>query len=153
MKLVILGHFFALLPPKNLKNQNSEKMNKNAGDTIILHTCTKNHNHMMYGSWNTESNRQNFMSFWAIFCPLMILKITILKTWKKSGKILSFYTYMCTINEDHMIYGSWNIRHDRHNFLSFWVTFCPSPPPPWQPEKSKFWKIEKNKKKTEILSV
>ena len=30
---------------------------------------TKNHNHMMYGSWDTEWDRQNFLSFWAIFCP------------------------------------------------------------------------------------
>ena len=48
--------------------------------------------------------------------PLMIRKIKILKKKKKRKKcreILSFYAYMCTLNEDHMIYGSWNIRCDR----------------------------------------
>ena len=30
---------------KNPKNQNFEKMKKIAGDIIILHMCTKNHNH------------------------------------------------------------------------------------------------------------
>ena len=45
------GLFFALLPPpNNLKNQNFEKMKKTSGDAIILHTCNKNDNHMMYGS-------------------------------------------------------------------------------------------------------
>ena len=47
------GSFFALLispPPKNLKNQNFEKMKKIDGDIIILHLGTKNHNHMRYGS-------------------------------------------------------------------------------------------------------
>ena len=42
--------FFALLPPKNPKNQKFEKMKNIAGDIIILHICTKNYNHMMYGS-------------------------------------------------------------------------------------------------------
>ena len=42
-------------------------MKKFAGDIIIFHMCTKNHNHMMHGSWDTEEERQNFLSFWAIF--------------------------------------------------------------------------------------
>ena len=57
---------------KNLKNQNFEKMKKkkkNAGD-IILHMCTKNHNHMRYTSWDMEWGKF-FLSFWAIFCPLL----------------------------------------------------------------------------------
>ena len=55
---------------------------------------------------------------------------------------ISFYTYMHTVNEDHMIYGSWNIRWNRQNFLSFWTIFCPFIPQ--QPGKWKFWKLEKN---------
>ena len=45
-------------------------MKKFAGDNIILHMCTKNHNHMMYSSWDTEWDRQNFLSFWAFFALL-----------------------------------------------------------------------------------
>ena len=44
------GPFFALLPPNNFKNRNLEKLKKRPGD-IILHMCTINYNHMMYGSW------------------------------------------------------------------------------------------------------
>ena len=50
------GPFFVLLPPpppNNLKNQNFKKMKKNektVGDIIILHMCTINDNHTMYGS-------------------------------------------------------------------------------------------------------
>ena len=47
---------------------------------------------------------------------------------KKCLEILFLYIYMCTINEDHMIYGSWNIRCDRQKFLSFWAIFCPFSP-------------------------
>ena len=50
------------------------------------------------------------------------------KKWKKWLEILSFYTYMCTVNEDHMIYGSWNIRCDRQKSLTFWYIFCPFSP-------------------------
>ena len=44
------GQFFANLPHKNLKNQNFEKMKTVRGDIIILHKCTKNHDHMLYCS-------------------------------------------------------------------------------------------------------
>ena len=43
------GLFFALLIPNHLKNQNFKKMKKSPGDIIILHMCTKNYDHMMYG--------------------------------------------------------------------------------------------------------
>ena len=46
----ILGHFLLFCLSKNPKNQNFEKMKKFAGDIIILHMCSKNHNHIMYGS-------------------------------------------------------------------------------------------------------
>ena len=57
--------------------------------------------------------------------PLMIPNIKILKKTKKRLEILSFYTDTCTINADHMIYGSWNIRCNRQKFLTFWAIFCP----------------------------
>ena len=50
LKLVIFGHFLPFYPPKTLKMQKLDKMKNLAGDIIILHMCTKNHNHMMYGS-------------------------------------------------------------------------------------------------------
>ena len=46
------GPFFAFLhplPPNNPENQNFEIMKKTPGD-IILHKCTTNDNHMIYGS-------------------------------------------------------------------------------------------------------
>ena len=33
---------------------------------------------------------------------------------------------MCTINEDHLIYGFWDIRHNGQSFFSFWTNFCHS---------------------------
>ena len=69
----IFSHFgplFALSPPNSLENQNFEKMKNVSGGFIILYMCTINENHMMYGSWDMECNRQNFFSFWVIFAFL-----------------------------------------------------------------------------------
>ena len=43
------------------------KLKKTPGD-IILNIFTINDNHM-YGFWNIERDRQNFLSFWTVFCP------------------------------------------------------------------------------------
>ena len=49
------GLFFAFLPttppPNSPKNDNFKTMEKTAGD-VILHKWTKNHDHMLYCSWD-----------------------------------------------------------------------------------------------------
>ena len=85
---------FSPFTPNNPKNQNFEKLKKISEDIIILHKCTINDNHMMYGSWAIKCNRQNFSSFWTIFCPFTHFttrKIKILRNWKKHLEISSFY--------------------------------------------------------------
>ena len=52
-----MGYFLPFYTPNNPKNQNFTKMNKIPGDIIILHMCTKNYDHMMYGSWDMMCNR------------------------------------------------------------------------------------------------
>ena len=36
---------------------------------IILHKCTKNHDHMLYFLWDMAHDKCNCFSFWAIFSP------------------------------------------------------------------------------------
>ena len=94
LKLVILGHFLPFYHPKKTLKSKFWKMKKFAGDIVIVHMCTKNHNNMMYGSWDMEWHKHKFMSFWTVFCPFIPLttpKIKILKKWKKCLKISSFY--------------------------------------------------------------
>ena len=70
---VILGHFLPFDPHNNPENQNfekNEKLKKLARDIIILHLCTTNDDHMMYGSWDIECNRQNFCHFGLCFAFL-----------------------------------------------------------------------------------
>ena len=33
-----------------------------------------------------------------------------------------------TINDNHMMYVSWEMKRHRRNFLSFWIVFCPFTP-------------------------
>ena len=56
--------------------------------------------------------------------------------------------HICTINDNYMMYGSSDVEHDRHNFLSFVATFCPFNS--LTPTKTKLKKIKKKKKKKNI---
>ena len=66
----ILGHFLLFYSPNSLKNKSLKKYlkkKKTPGDIIILHKCTKNHNHRLYRSWDMARDGCNcYFSFWAI---------------------------------------------------------------------------------------
>ena len=125
--------FWAIFCPCPLTTQKIKilKLKKTPGDIIILHICTINDNHEMYGSSDMDHDRQHFLSFWTIFCPFTPLttqKIKILKKGKKHLKII-IILQMCTINESHMMYGCWDMECNGQKFLSFWTNFCPFTPP------------------------
>ena len=118
-------------------------MKKQPGDIIILHMCTINDNHIMYGSWDMESDEQNFLSFWTIFCPfnpLTTQKIKILKKWKKQLEILSFYTCVTKMTIIWCMIPEMSSARDSFfcHFGPFFALF---------PEKSKF---SKKMKKTTV---
>ena len=64
------GPFFALPSPLAMdpENQNFEKMKKTLQD-IILQMFTINDSHTIHGFSDMECNKQNFLSFWIVFCP------------------------------------------------------------------------------------
>ena len=127
---VILDCFLHFTPLTTPKNQNFEKLKKPPGDIIISHMFTINDNHIMYGSWDTKCARQNFLSFWVIFCPftpLITQKIKILKRRKRTPGDITILNIF-TMNNNHTMYGFWDIEHDGDNFLSFWTIFVLLPP-------------------------
>ena len=84
-------------PLNSPKNENFKKMKRTPEDIIILHNCTKTHDHMLYCSWEMVRDRWNcYFSFWAIFCPF---------NEKMPGDIIILH--MCTKNNDLMMHGSW----------------------------------------------
>ena len=81
------------------------------------------------------------------FSPLTTQKIKILKLKKNKTKKNMWrfiILHICTINDNHMLYGSWEMECDTHNFLSFWTVFCPVTP--LRTQKIKILKSEKRKK-------
>ena len=120
--------FYSTPPPtqQHKTEKNWTKLKKTSGDVIILNLYNKKHNHMIYAYSDMECNRHNFLSFYAIFCsftPLLTLKIKIWKKCKKNpGDIILLH--MCTIIQDHMMYGSWDIKCKGQSFLSFLVIFA-----------------------------
>ena len=109
---VIMGPFSPFDPPHNWKNQNFEKMKKTPGNIIILHSCTTNSRHMMYGSWDIKCDWHNFLLFWAIFLPFYPApannaeNLNFEKIKKASRGIIALY--ISTINKkNQMMYDSW----------------------------------------------
>ena len=97
-----------------------------------------------------ERDRHNFLSFWTIFLhfyPLNNPKNQNFEKIKKPpGDIITLH--MCTINDNHMWHGSWDIECDGHNVLSSWTVFCLFTPLTTQKIKI----LEKWGKQLEILS-
>ena len=88
------GLFFVLLPPlQPPKNENFKKMKKMPED-IVLHKYTKNHDYMLYCSWDMAHDGCNCcFSFWAIFClltPLTAQKLKISKNEKNTWRYHHF---------------------------------------------------------------
>ena len=104
---------------------------------------------MIYGSWNIKCNKQKILTFWAIFCPFSLLttwKIKFLTLKKNTADIIILH--ICTINDNYMTYGSWDMDPDRQFFCHSGLFFALLTL--YGPRESKFSK--KWKKHLKILS-
>ena len=106
-----------------------KKWKKIPGD-IILHMCTKNENHMMYGSQDKEYHRHNFFSFWTICCCYSPVTTKKNQNFEKLEKTHgdTIILHKGTINDNHTMHCSWDVKHSRQDFLLFWAIFCPFNP-------------------------
>ena len=88
-----------------------------------------------------KCDRHDLLSFWAIFCPFTPLLTSKTKIWEKCKTLLeiSFYTCVPSINEDHMIRGSWDIRCNRQFYIIF-GNFLPTDPPTYPKKILRKWK-------------
>ena len=116
---------------------------KNAWRYHHLHLCIANNNHIMYGSWDMERDRQNFfiiLDYFLPFHPLTTQKTKIKKMKKNPGDIVILHR--CAISDNQMMYGSWDMKPDRQNLLSFFFAiFCSFTP--IKPKNQNFEKIKK----------
>ena len=59
-------------PTNKPENKILKNWRKNPPGDIILHKCAKNHDHMLYCSWDMARDGCNFyFSFWPTFCPFI----------------------------------------------------------------------------------
>ena len=125
---MIFSHFGPTSPPLSTnKTQNFEKMKKMPENIIISHKCSINDNHM-HDFWDMKHNKQNFLSFWAIFCPFTSLTDQNTKMKKKKKKKAPrdiIILHKCSKNHNHMLYCSWDMPLDESNYFPFWAIFCP----------------------------
>ena len=88
------GPFSALLSSYGSRKSKFWKIKKTPGDIIILHTCTLNDSHMMYGSWDMECNGQNFFVILGHFLPFYPRNNRkISKFWKIIKNIWRYYHF------------------------------------------------------------
>ena len=75
---------------------------------------------MMHGSWDIEHDRELFviLDCFLPFCPMDPENQNFKKKKKAAGDIV-LHRCTCTINNNHIMYGSWDMEHDG-NFLSFY---------------------------------
>ena len=123
------GLFFASFnPTNNPQNQNFKKKKKTI--KITFYTCVPHMKIMMYGFWDMECDRQNFFrifSHFGSFLPFYLtnnLKNENFEKMKKTRDIIILQ--ILNINENHMMYDSWDMDRDRTIFCS-----------PWQPKQQK----------------
>ena len=108
------------------KNQNKPET---AGD-IISQKCTINGNRMMYDSWDMKRDRQNFLSFRAIFCPFTPLQPKKSKFWKNEKNIWRYHHFTHVYNK-WKSYDVWFLRYgvQQTEFFLILDHFLPFYPP------------------------
>ena len=100
------------------KSKKKQKQTK-PGDISILHLYSTNDDHMIIVLQKWSATDRIFYQFGPFFALLLPLQPRKSKLWKNE-KI--------TINDNHIMYGSWDIKCDRQIFLSLWAIFCPFTP-------------------------
>ena len=127
--------FCPFIPIINQKIKVLEKWKKTPGNIIILHFLPR-----MIIIWcmvpDISSSTGKLFSH---FGPFFVLLLKNQNFEKKPGDIISLH--LCTTNDNHMMYGSLDIRCNWQSFL--WTIFCPFDPPK-NLENQNFKKWKKN---------
>ena len=126
-------------------------------DIIILHMCTINENYMMYVWFLRYVARQTqlflILDHFLTFYPPNNPENQNFEKIKKVPRDIIISQYQIssshsTINDNKMMYDSWDMKRNRQVFLSFWTIFCSFTPPTTQKIKI----LKKMKKHLKISS-
>ena len=124
------GPFFALLL---LYGPRKSKFWKNEKNTWrYYHFTNVYHKWQSYDAWFLRYGVQWTKCFvildhFLLFYPPNKTKNLSFEKMKKTPGDIKIL-HMCTISENHMMYGFWDIECNGQIFLSFWTIFCPFTP-------------------------
>ena len=77
--------------------------------------------------WSTTGKLfHHFRLLFALLPPNNPKNQNFEKMKKTTGDIIILHR--CAINDNHTMYGSWDMEHEGQNFLSFWTSLCPFTP-------------------------
>ena len=120
--------FFALLPPMDPENKNFEKMKKKKNTWRYYYFTNVYHKWQSYDAWflRYQAQQTEFFVILDRFLPFYTPNNLKNKNFEKMKKETQdiIILHRCTISDNHMMYGSWDMEHDEHNFLSCWTVFC-----------------------------
>ena len=121
------GPFFALLSPLTTRKIKISKKRKNHLE-ILLYTCVPQMKTIwsmvpeIWSLWQTEFFV--ILDRFLLFYPPNYPKNQNVEKMKKThGDVIILHK--CIINDNHMMYGSWDRKCDGQNFLLFWTSFLP----------------------------
>ena len=82
--------------------------------------------YMMYASWDIKCDRQNFLSFLAIFCPFTTVTTQKIKIWRKWKNTWRYYHFTHMYHK-WQSYDVWFLRYRvwQTEFLPFYPTNNP----------------------------
>ena len=106
----------------NILKKWKKKKKKASVDVIILNLHYKKHDQMMYAYSDMECN-SHFRPFFVLLPHYWLRKLKFGKNVISSWRYYPFK--QCTINKDHMMYGSWDKKCKGQRFFSFMAIFCP----------------------------
>ena len=135
---VILGHFLPFQPLDNLENQN---FNIEKNTWRYYHFTYLHHKWQSYDAWFLRYGAQQTEFFvMTVFCPFtnpMDPENQNFEKMKKTPEDI-IILWMCTVNDSHMMYGSWGMVQQTEFFVILDRFFCPLTP--WITQKIKMWK-------------
>ena len=122
---VILGHFLPFHPPDILENQNF-KIEKNTWR--YYHFTNLHHQWQSFDAWFLRYGARQteffvIVDYFLPFYPPMDRENQNFEKMKKTPRDI-IILHMFTINDNHVMYSSWDIKRDGHDFLWFWTIFC-----------------------------
>ena len=107
-----MGYFLSFYPLTAQKMKISKKKKKIPGDITILQKCIKNHDHMLYCSWDLACDKCNcYFSFWTIFCPLTPHKNSKNENLKKNEKFFWRYNHFTQVYQKSWLDYVWFLRY------------------------------------------